>query len=473
MRTRLPFAAIVLQSCLTLFCFASVHATERPGSPAPKMVATAPTKATMDSYLPTEALTMAVGEIKLLPVAGKVSRVALGSGSVLSATAVERNLLLIAEKVGTTSLLVWSGGQVHSYSVQVVGKHLPEVRQKVEALIGDQKGIVVTQVGPDLILSGVAHKDTLSRLNSMIADLPNVINNIKEDQGSSFTRSVLFRLSFVEVKRTLLENIGINWASSVQGPTFGATDVTKHTGIYNPIPAAKEGDNLLDNSPKFVRRNGSNGGVFFGLATTIASRLNLGVSNGDARVLASPELTARSGGKAKLQVGGEVPIPLTGAFGATTVEFKPYGVLFNIEPFIDASDTITAKLSTELSQIDPSVSVGGIPGFITRHTATEISIKPGEIVALSGLINSELSSSIDRVPGLSRIPLFGRLFRSDDFRDRKTELIVFVEAEIISAGDGLAAQLRDRGLAAKREFEEKVKESARAQFPPSTPIKGE
>ncbi len=473
MRTRSPFASIVLLSCLSISNFGSALAVDRPAVPALMTVAAAPAMSSLSSNVPVEALTMAVGEIKLLPVAGKVSRVALGSGSVLSTTAVEHNLLLIAEKVGHTSLLVWSGGQVQSYSVQVVGKHLPEVRQKVEALIGDQKGIIVTQVGPDLILSGVAHKEALLRLNAMLAELPNVVNNIMEDQGSSFTRSVLFRLNFVEVKRTLLENIGINWAASAQGPTFGATDVTKHTGIYNPIPAAQEGDNQLDNSPKFVRRNGSTGGVFFGLATTIASRLNLGVSSGDAHVLASPELTARSGGKAKLQVGGEVPIPLAGAFGATTVEFKPYGVLFSIEPFIDASDTITAKLSTELSQIDPSVSVGGIPGFITRHTATEISIKPGEIVALSGLINSELSSSIDRVPGLSRIPLFGRLFRSDDFRDRKTELIVFVEAEIISAGDGLAAQLRDRGLAQKREFEEKVKDSARAPFPADTPAKGE
>ena len=159
----------------------------------------------------------------------------------------------------------------------------------------------------------------------------------------------------------------------------------------------------------------------------------------------------------QLQAGGEVPIPLAGAFGATTVEFKPYGLLFSVEPQIDADNTITAKLSTELSQIDPSVSVQGIPGFITRNTSTELSIKPGEVVALSGLINSELSNAIDRVPALSRIPLFGRLFRSDDFRSKKTELVVFVEAEIIQAGDGLAKQLTTRGQDLQREFEAKLK----------------
>lgn len=425
---------------------------------------------------PTVPLTMAVGEIKLLPVPGKVTRVALGSGAVLSATAVERNLLLIAEKTGDTSLLVWSAGTVQRYRVQVVTKQLHQVREKIEALIRDEKGIVLTQVGSDLMLSGVAHKETLARLNATLGEMPNVINGIREDQGSAYTRSVLFRLSFIEVKRTLLENIGISWATTAQGPTFGATGVATNTGLYNPLPPPQNLNNLLDSAPAFINRNGSTGGVFLGLATTIASRINLGVNDGDARVLASPELTARSGGKAKLQVGGEVPIPLTGAFGATTVEFKPYGIMFAIEPTIDANDTISAKLSTELSQIDPSVSVGGIPGFITRNTATEISIKPGEIVALSGLVNSELSSSIDRVPGLSRIPLFGRLFRSDDFRNRKTELVVFVEAEIIHAGDGLAKQLAQRGQSAVRAFENKVRQEAPPPFPPppsAPPAKGE
>lgn len=430
------------------------------------LVSAAPLQA---SYAPTESITMALGDIKMVPVYGKVTRVALGSGSVLSATAVDKSMLLIAETVGETSLMVWSGGSVQSYRVTVVSKDLRALRARVDALVGGQKGIVVTQVGPDLILSGLAHKELLLRLNPMLSTLPNVINNITEDQGTAFTRSVLFRLTFVEVKRSLLEQIGINWAKDAQGPTFAASGIAKNTGIYDNVSPGQSGGNLLSNNPSFLMRNGTTGGIFFGLATTITSRLNLGVTDGDARVLASPELTAKSGGKAKLQVGGEVPIPLTGAFGATTVEFKPYGIMFAVEPQIDSDNTITAKLSTELSQIDPSVSVNGIPGFITRNTSTEISIKPGEIVALSGLINSELSSAIDRVPGLSRVPIFGRLFRSDDFRNRKTELIVFVEAEIITAGDGLAGQLRARGVEAKREFESKLQQSAQPPFPAPAP----
>ncbi len=132
--------------------------------------------------------------------------------------------------------------------------------------------------------------------------------------------------------------------------------------------------------------------------------------------------------------------------------------MFSIEPEIGADDVITAKISTELSQIDPAVTVGGFPGFLTRTTSTDVSLKAGEVVALSGLVNSEMSNAIDRVPGISAVPVLGRLFRSDDFRNNKTELFVLLEPQIITAGDGLASQLRDRGLTTKKEFEDKVLE---------------
>jgi pilus assembly protein CpaC len=162
-----------------------------------------------------------------------------------------------------------------------------------------------------------------------------------------------------------------------------------------------------------------------------------------------------------------VPIPLAGAFGTQTVEFKPYGIIFNIEPVIGANDVIMAKISTELSQIDPAVSVGGIPGFLTRMTSTEISVRPGEMVALSGLVNSELSNAIDKVPGLGNVPVLGRLFRSDDFRNKRTDLVVLLEPEIVASGEGMADRLRQRGVDGTKEFEDKVRDSIKPVFAPA------
>ena len=409
-------------------------------------------------YYPSKSLTIVAGEIMVLPVAGKVTRLALGSGTIISTTTVDNNLLLIAEQVGATSLLVWTGKAVYSYHVDVVPKSVNDLRAKVALLTKDLPGVKVEQLGTELVLSGVAHKDALARLNAALVGTPNLIFNVREDVGNGFTRSVLFRLHFVEVKRSLLEDIGIDWAKSAAGPVFGYTGVASARGIYDGTRQIERGDNLLDPNPPFVMKGTARGGLFLGLATTIGSRLNLGVSNGDVRLLASPELTAKSGGKARLQVGGEVPIPLASGLGTTSVEFKPYGIILAIEPVIDADGVISAKISTELSQIDPAVTISGVPGFLTRSTATEVSIKPGETVALAGLVNSEMASAIDRVPGLSRIPVLGRLFRSDDFRNNKTELVVLLEPEIITAGQGLAQQLKERGESNRKDFDAKARE---------------
>lgn len=428
----------------------------------PKAPAAAPLQ-----YLAKVPLTLAAGAIHLLPVKGKVARVALGSGSVISTTAVDDHLLLIAEQPGTTSLMVWTGQVVHSLQVTVLPKDPDEVRARVETFTAGLAGVQVTKLGHELVVSGTAHRDVIARLRNALKDTPGVTLNLTEDGGRPFARSVLFRLHFIEVKKSLVEKLGIDWAKDAQGPVIGLTGVAHESGIYRGAREAREGDNLLAPSPEFITRNGRRGGVFLGLATTIVSRINLGISSGDIRVLASPELTAKSGGAAKLQVGGEVPIPVAAGLGTVNVVFKPYGVLFSIEPHIDANDVITAKISTELSQIDPSVTVGGIPGFLNRTTSTEVSVKPGEMVALSGLLLSEMSNAVDRVPGLSNVPVLGRLFRSDDFRDRKSELVVLLEPEIISAGDGLAQQLRARGQSNIKEFDDKVKALATQPAPPT------
>jgi pilus assembly protein CpaC len=91
------------------------------------------------------------------------------------------------------------------------------------------------------------------------------------------------------------------------------------------------------------------------------------------------------------------------------------------------------------------------------------------MVALSGLINNELSNAIDKVPGLGSIPILGRLFRSDAYRNNKTDLVVLLEPEIIVAGEGLAAQLRERGERNTGEFKSKAA-PAPALKPITSPI---
>lgn len=446
-----PLAAAFLLSLGTLG-FSAVHA-QTAASVARAVPATVQPSAgaSVSADSPQETLVIALGELKTIPVSGKISRIAVGNGKVLSATTVDNRLLLIAEQIGSTQVMVWSARGTQSLRVHVVHPSLAGARQMLQEIVGRNAGLRLTEIDQRLVVSGVAHAPVIAQLDKIAADLPGVLVNVQPDHGAAGTQSILFRLHFIEVKKSLIENIGVQWDTSIRGPVIGAQGSAR-TGIFRNVAPAQQGDNLLEPDRPFYSVNGRNTGAFFGLATTLASRINLGVSDGDVRLLASPELTAKSGGQAKLQVGGEVPIPLAGAFGSVSVEFKPYGVLFDISPSVDADGVITAKLATELSQIDPAVMVMGIPGFLTRATSTEVSLRSGDVFALSGLLSGELANAIDKVPGLGNLPILGRLFSSDDYRNQRTDLVVLVETEIIEKDRGMAAELRERGQGHMQEF---------------------
>jgi len=128
-----------------------------------------------------------------------------------------------------------------------------------------------------------------------------------------------------------------------------------------------------------------------------------------------------------------VPIPTTNTTGQSNVEFKEFGIILNIKPVADAHGNIIAKVETEVSTVDNALSVQGIPGFRTRKTSADISLRDSETLVISGLVNSEVSKSVDKVKWLGDIPILGPLFRSTNFENNKSELVIFVTPHIVDA----------------------------------------
>ena len=126
------------------------------------------------------------------------------------------------------------------------------------------------------------------------------------------------------------------------------------------------------------------------------------------------------------------------------VEYKKYGIILHISPVIDANNNITAKIETEMSHVDAGVSYGGFPGFLTRRTESEVSMRAGETMAISGLIDAETSKAGDSVPLLGNIPILGHLFRSDDFQHRRSDLVIFVTPEVYDPASAKNAELLSR-----------------------------
>lgn len=164
--------------------------------------------------------------------------------------------------------------------------------------------------------------------------------------------------------------------------------------------------------------------------------------NGTAKIIARPLLSSKNGGSATFLSGGQIPYQSAGATGTPSIEFKDYGIKLNINPTI-SNDGIVAKILAEVSTIDPSVQISGVPGFLTRRTETEFVVGQGQTLVLSGLVSVEKNGGESAVPGLSKMPLLGNLFKSKSNRIKQNELVFFVtpyvyenEFELNMAGIG-------------------------------------
>ena len=240
--------------------------------------------------------------------------------------------------------------------------------------------------------------------------------------------TILIKAKFIEVKRDVLKDIGVDWADVAQGPIFGTVQEVTTNPYFRVLPETLR-DQFENVLPPFNIGTGNN---YLGLTTTIDSLIRLLVSNGDARLLAEPTLTCINGGAADFLAGGELPIPIVDNDGRINVQFKEFGIILNIAPLANDGGLIRTKVNVEVSSVDRSIQVGGIPGFATRKTKTEMNVQSGQTMVVGGLFSSDDAKQVVKVPGLGSVPILGELFKSRNFRSGQTELVVLVSPRIIA-----------------------------------------
>lgn len=306
---------------------------------------------------------------------------------------------------------------------------------EVSAILEDVPGLTIKLVGDNIVLNGEVDTSFQTTIEALQGAYPEILDlTRKETLDLQGRQMVLMNIQITEFNANALENLGINWGTGETTGVFNgpagafANEISSRTD-FSIVGNESSPAQFASGGPANARDSFG----YFGIATEVTSRINLAVSSGNAAILASPRLVARSGGEANFLAGGEIPIQIVTPTSAT-VEFKQFGILLNITPEIDRQGNILANVETEISAVDNSVSVGDTPGFLTRRTTADISMRAGETLVLSGLINQEISEDVTGLWGLSEIPVLGALFRSKDFRDRKTELVIFVTPYLYDAG---------------------------------------
>lgn len=376
-------------------------------------------------------LALYAGQAVVHRVPGSIRRVAVGNGEIVSVHTVGRSeLVVIGTQQGSTNVHLWmADGHQRDIPVQVSADSGEALAETVRILVGNVPGLTVTPVGGNVVIAGNDMDEaTGARIAAIQKLYPQVLNFASTDPVG-MRPMVLMDVQIMEFNRNALEELGIRWDNAIKGPLGGVIKDVTTNDYFRVLP--KDSDTFQDVKDKLpLKLPGTQ--AYFGIATTIASSINLLMSQGKAWVLASPQLSVRSGGEATFLAGGEVPIVIPSVLGVTQVEYKEYGVRLNIKPSVNSQNQISTSVMAEVSRIDPSVAVQGVPGFLTRRTESEINLRNGETMVISGLIDSSAAKTADKFPLLGDIPIIGRLFRSDGFRGQRTELVVFVTPRIVA-----------------------------------------
>lgn len=158
-------------------------------------------------------------------------------------------------------------------------------------------------------------------------------------------------------------------------------------------------------------------------------------AQGYGKILASPNLLCRSGNEAEFWAGGEFPIKIFNQ-KVQDVVWKKYGIILKVKPLADSSGRMHIQIESEVSSIDQSQSVDGIPGMLTDKVSSYFDLNKSQTIALSGLIKNNEGKSTEGLPFLSQIPILGGLFSSQDYKENKTELVIFVKPSIYDENQG-------------------------------------
>ncbi|QBF82525.1 type II/III secretion system protein [Shewanella maritima] len=391
-----------------------------------------------------------VGAVELYK-AKNVERVVVGNGNVLSAKVVDdKGVILIGESAGETDLQLWQkNGKIIKLSVTVTPDNSIKSTATIKRMLSAFPSLTVTENDGLIIVQGKAESSQKEQLEKILSASPNIVSLVKYlEYAKQMEPMVRMQVRIVEFNKTTLQDIGVKWDSSMAGPAYGAAKAFSSNPIFSVASPGQYVEGISGAINDSIGVLDSRGWSYFGIVTGIGSQIQLLSEKGDARLLAEPNLATRSGEAASFIAGGEFPIPVLSGLGAADVEFKEYGIKLDIEPVVDEQQNIISRVSAEVSSIDPSTAVGDIPGLLTRRTESVINVKNNETIVISGLVNSEMSKVVNKFPFLGDIPVIGELFKSRDFRDKKSELVIFVTPTVIYPGE----ESHDKQLARGREL---------------------
>lgn len=169
----------------------------------------------------------------------------------------------------------------------------------------------------------------------------------------------------------------------------------------------------------------------------INAQIYASIENGKARIISRPNITTMSGKTAGIHVGGKILVPSTSTQGSISYAEKNYGIELDlVKPVADKDGNITTTLYTSVSRLDYSngITVSGVvvPGIADRTATSVVNIPTGMTMAIAGLMDSDDSEKVQKVPILGNIPILGELFKYHNKSKTKTEIMVLITPRVVN-----------------------------------------
>jgi pilus assembly protein CpaC len=432
--------------------FGTPHRSFAQIAPGPTVTAAMPASAVParepEALSDPNAVRLTVGRSTLVDIGQPISRVSLTKADVADALVTSPNQLLVHGKLpGAISMFVWNrGGSVKRYEI-VVERDLEALNEQFKSLFPGED-IQAHSNGKAIVLSGnVSRKEVTEKAVAVAAgyvDKKEDVVTLLAAQPGPPTGQVMLRVRFAEVSRSAISELGSTFFTSptgientigriatpqVPGPTYTELSWTKESSDFGaPVTSASGKINFGDFLNLF----------FFSQKYDVGVLIRAMQQRGLFQSLAEPNLVAESGKEASFLAGGEFPVPVaqgSGANLAVSVQFKEFGVRLNFTPTING-DRVHLKVRPEVSTLDfaNGVVLSGfrIPALSTRRTETEIELRNGQTFAIAGLLNNQMQSTMQKIPGIGDIPILGYLFRSKVAQKEQTELVVMITPEILA-----------------------------------------
>jgi pilus assembly protein CpaC len=354
---------------------------------------------------------------------------------------------IIGAAVGQTNIVFFdsAGQQIAAYDI-AVKRDLNGVRAALKQTLPNSD-VQIEGVGDGVMLSGsVSSPIEAQQAGDLAARLAGGADKVINSITVRGRDQVMLKVTVAEVDRSIIKQLGIDLSAKLN---YGTSAVTFNNA--NPFTA---------NGAALVPGNALT--TSFGSTPSVTATIRAMESAGVIRTLAEPNLTAISGESATFIAGGEFPVPTgvqcttssTGGIGqcAPSIAFKKFGISLNFTPIVLSEGRISLRVMTEVSEVsnDNSINLNNliVPSVKVRRAETTLEIPSGGAMAMAGLIQDQTKQAINGLPGLSTLPVLGTLFRSRDFINNQSELMVIVTPFIVRAVAQKDLSRPDDGFAA-------------------------